>query len=89
MARYPASSRERAMKAEEVILRALSKQIAFWQAARKVQLAARYRVMRSASICSITTRRRRRFIQRPHRLNRDSVRHTDAAQTPRARYSSM
>jgi len=34
MAHYPASSRERAMKAEEVILRALSKQITFWQAAR-------------------------------------------------------
>ena len=35
MAVYPASARERAMKAQEVILRALSKQITFWQAARQ------------------------------------------------------
>jgi transposase len=42
MAQYPASSRERAMKAEEVILRALSKQITFWQAARVLRISPRH-----------------------------------------------
>jgi len=42
MAHYPASSRERAMKAEEVILRALSKQITFWQAARILRISPRH-----------------------------------------------
>ncbi len=34
MALYPASARERAMKVQEVILRAMNKQITFWEAAR-------------------------------------------------------
>jgi transposase len=42
MSFYPASSRERAMKAEEVILRALSKQITFWQAARILRISPRH-----------------------------------------------
>jgi len=39
MAHYPASSRERAMKAQEVILRALSKQITSWRAARILRIS--------------------------------------------------
>jgi transposase len=42
MSFYPASSRERAMKAEEVILQALSKQITFWQAARILRISPRH-----------------------------------------------
>ena len=42
MALYPARSRERAMKAQEVILRALSKQITFWQAARILRISPRH-----------------------------------------------
>ena len=42
MAHYPAGSRERAMKAEEVILRALSKQITFWQGARILRISPRH-----------------------------------------------
>lgn len=42
MAHYPASSRERAMRAEEVILRALSRQITFWQAARILRISPRH-----------------------------------------------
>lgn len=39
---YPASARERAMKVQEVILRALSKQITFWQAAHIARLSPRH-----------------------------------------------
>ena len=42
MAVCPASARERAMKIEQVILRALSKQITFWQAARIVGISPRH-----------------------------------------------
>ena len=42
MAVYPASARERAMKVEEVILRAVDKQITFWQAARIARLSPRH-----------------------------------------------
>jgi len=42
MADYPASARERAMKVEEVILRALSKQITFWQAAHIARVSPRH-----------------------------------------------
>ena len=42
MARYPASARERAMKREEVILRVLSKQITFWQAATILRVSPRH-----------------------------------------------
>jgi transposase len=42
MAVYPGSARERAMKAQEVILRALSKQITFWQAARILRISPRH-----------------------------------------------
>src|SRR5437867_1552157 len=42
MAVYPASARERAMKVEEVILRALSKQITFWQAAHIARISPRH-----------------------------------------------
>jgi hypothetical protein len=41
MALYPASARERAMKVEEVILRALGKQITFWQAAHTARFSPR------------------------------------------------
>jgi transposase len=39
---YPASARERAMKIEQVILRALSKQITFWQAAHIARISPRH-----------------------------------------------
>lgn len=42
MVRYPARARERAMKVEEVILRAVSKQITFWQAARILRISPRH-----------------------------------------------
>ena len=42
MAVYPGSARERAMKAEEVILRAVSKQITFWQAAKILRITPRH-----------------------------------------------
>jgi transposase len=42
MAIYPASARERAMKVEEVILRALGKQITFWQAAHIARISPRH-----------------------------------------------
>ncbi len=42
MAVYPASARERAMKIEQVILRALSKQITFWQAAHIARISPRH-----------------------------------------------
>src|SRR2546425_4501443 len=42
MAVYPASARERAMKVEEVILRALGKQITFWQAAHIARISPRH-----------------------------------------------
>jgi transposase len=42
MAVYPGGARERAMKAQEVILRALSKQITFWQAARILRISPRH-----------------------------------------------
>src|SRR5438128_3326488 len=42
MAVYPASARERAMKVEEVILRALGKQITFWRAAHIARISPRH-----------------------------------------------
>jgi transposase len=42
MAVYPGSARERAMKAQEVILRFLSKQITFWQAAKILRVSPRH-----------------------------------------------
>ncbi len=42
MAAYPGSARERAMKAQDVILRALSKQITFWQAAQILRISPRH-----------------------------------------------
>src|ERR1700720_2641409 len=42
MAVYPASAQERAMKIEQVILRALSKQITFWQAAHIARISPRH-----------------------------------------------
>lgn len=42
MAVYPASARERAMKVQEVILRALNKQITFWQAAHIARISPRH-----------------------------------------------
>ena len=42
MAVYSASARERAMKIEQVILRALSKQITFWQAAHIARISPRH-----------------------------------------------
>jgi transposase len=42
MASYPQRARERAMKVEEVILRALSKQITFWQAAQILRYSPRH-----------------------------------------------
>lgn len=42
MASYPQQARERAMKVEEVILRAVSGQITFWQAARILRMSARH-----------------------------------------------
>ena len=41
MALYPASARERAMKVQEVILRALNKQITFWEAAHIARISPR------------------------------------------------
>jgi hypothetical protein len=41
MAVYPASARERAMKVQEVILRALNKQITFWEAAHIARISPR------------------------------------------------
>ena len=38
---YPARARERAMKREEVILRMLSKQLTFWQAATILRISPR------------------------------------------------
>ena len=69
MAHYPASSRERAMKAEEVILRALSKQITFWQAARILRISPRhlrriYDRYRRLGFDGLYDRRRRRPSQR-------------------------
>ena len=42
MGAYPASARERAMKAEEVILRVVSKQLTFWQAASILRISPRH-----------------------------------------------
>lgn len=42
MASYPQQARERAMKVEEVILRAVSGQITFWQAARILRMSPRH-----------------------------------------------
>lgn len=42
MMNYPRRARERAMKVEEVILRALSKQITFWEAARILRYSPRH-----------------------------------------------
>jgi len=42
MASYPQRARERAMKVEEVILRAVSKQITFWQAAWILRISPRH-----------------------------------------------
>src|SRR5260370_41290016 len=42
MVSYPQRARERAMKVEEVILRALSKQITFWQAAWILRISPRH-----------------------------------------------
>ena len=41
MVGYPASVRERAMRVQEVLLRALSKQITFWQAAHILRMSPR------------------------------------------------
>jgi hypothetical protein len=41
MAVYPASARERAMKVQEVILRAVNKQITFWEAAHIARISPR------------------------------------------------
>lgn len=46
-------------------------------------------VIRSTPICSIATRGRRFFSQRPHLSSRDSVYATDARLNPRARYPSI
>jgi transposase len=58
MALYPASVRERAMKVEEVILRALNKQITFWQAAH---------------IAGVSPRHLRRLYERYRRLGFDGL----------------
>lgn len=58
MAGYPASARERAMKAEEVILRVMSKQLTFWQ---------------GASILRISPRHLRRIFQRYELLGFDGL----------------
>jgi transposase len=42
MSVYPASARERAMKVQEVILRALNKQLTFWQAAHIARISPRH-----------------------------------------------
>ena len=42
MVSYPQRARERAMKVEEVILRAMSKQITFWEAARILRYTPRH-----------------------------------------------
>jgi transposase len=42
MVSYPQKARERAMKVEEVILRAVSGQITFWQAARILRMSPRH-----------------------------------------------
>ncbi len=39
---YPGTARERAMKAQDVILRAVSKQITFWQAAHILRISPRH-----------------------------------------------
>ena len=41
MVSYPRQARERAMKVEEVLLRALSKQITFWEASRILRYSPR------------------------------------------------
>src|SRR6266852_8028695 len=53
MASYPQRARERAMKVEEVILRAVSKQITFWQAAWILRISPRHlrRVMQRYRRC--------------------------------------
>ena len=43
MALYPASARELAMKVQEVILRAMNKQITFWEAAHIARISPRQR----------------------------------------------
>ena len=58
MAVYPASARERAMKVQEVILRALNKQITFWEAAH---------------IAGISPRHLRRLYERYRRLGFDGL----------------
>jgi hypothetical protein len=58
MAVYPASARERAMKVQQVILRALNKQITFWQAAH---------------IACISPRHLRRLCERYRRLGFDGL----------------
>jgi transposase len=58
MAGYPASARERAMKAEEVILRVIGKQLTFWQ---------------GASILRISPRHLRRIFQRYELLGFDGL----------------
>ncbi len=42
MSVYPGTARERAMKAQDVILRAVSKQITFWQAANILRITPRH-----------------------------------------------
>jgi hypothetical protein len=42
MSVYPAAVRERAMKVEEVILRVVSKQLTFWQAAQILHKTPRH-----------------------------------------------
>jgi transposase len=42
MSVYPARARERAMKVEEILLRAISKQITFWQAAHILRYSPRH-----------------------------------------------
>ncbi len=53
MVSYPQRARERAMKVEEVILRAVSKQITFWQAAWILRISPRHlrRVMQRYRRC--------------------------------------
>ena len=58
MAIYSARARERAMKVQDVILRALSKQITFWQAAH---------------IARLSPRQLRRWFQRYRRLGMDGL----------------
>src|SRR5438445_13095507 len=42
MALYAASARERAMKVQEVILRAMNKQVTFWEAAHIARISPRH-----------------------------------------------